>query len=372
MIKIAYIIDTIHSLKAGTEKQLSEIVRRLDRDIFDPYLICLWKSPWMEHNALPVKVFELGYKGLVKPNIAKVISSLVKIIKKEQFDIMQTFFEDSILIGYVGAFFSGNNPILLSSRRDMGMGDEEPWYHALYRKMYPLVFRGFHGIVVNGESVFGYAAQMSNVPYEKIKVIHNGISINEKTEIIPQIFRDNPADIWIGIAANLKPIKRLDIFVEAFRKLLQLVDNLTIKAIILGEGPLRISLTKMLKEYDLSSHVFLAGSVDDVTVFLNRCNIGVLCSDREGFPNAVLEYMACGLPVVATRVGGNRELVDHTNGICVPPGDPHALASALSTLCMSANMRNEKGLASKEKVRQEYSWDRSMREWEGYYQSLVK
>lgn len=371
-IKIAYLIDTIHSLNAGTEKQLLGIIRHLDRDIFEPYLVCLHKSSWMENNSLPVDVFVLDYKGLLKPNIWKVIRDLVEIIRTKRFHIIQTFFEDPILIGYVGAVLSGNHPVLLSSRRDIGMGNEEPWYHVLYKIIYPLVFRGFNGIVVNGESVSRYAAQISKVPHEKIRVIHNGISEPEKTETIPSIFKQNPADVWIGITANLKPIKRLDVFIQAFRELLQVVDDVNIRAVILGEGFQRKALMKMIEEYDLEPYVFLAGSVDDVTQFLQRCDIGVLCSDREGFSNAILEYMACGLPVVATQVGGNRELVDDTNGISVPSGDHHALASALSRLCASAEMRQKLGGRSKEKVESQYSWNKIMKEWESYYFSLVK
>lgn len=371
-IRIAYLIDTIHSLNAGTEKQLLGIIQRLDRDLFDPSLICLRESPWMAKNELPVEVFVLGYKGLLKPNIGKVLASLRNLIREQRFQIIQTFFEDSILIGYLGAAMSGRDPVLLSSRRDIGMGDEEPWYHALYKIIYPLIFKGFDGIVVNSESVSRYVVRMSHVKADKIRVIHNGISVpDDKDDALP-LFRNHKADVWIGIAANLKPIKRLDVLIHAFCELIQIVEDLNVRAVVLGDGTQRMSLTKVINECGLSSHIFLAGSVGNVIPYLKRCDIGVLCSDREGFSNAILEYMACGLPVVATQVGGNVELVDETNGICVPPGDPHALALALSRLCLSEEMRRDMGKESKEIVLRYYSWDAIMKEWENYYHSLVR
>lgn len=371
-IRIAYLIDTIHSLNAGTEKQLLGIIQRLDRDVFEPSLICLRKSPWMEKNKLHLEVFVLEYRGLLKPNIGKVLVSLMNIIRRQRFQIIQTFFEDSVLIGYLGAVLSGMDPVLLSSRRDIGMGNEEPWYHALYKKIYPFLFKGFDGIVVNSESVSRYTRQIAGIPEEKIRVIHNGISVQDKTEVVPSIFQDSHADVWIGITANLKPIKRLDVFVQAFQELVHMVDNFTVRAIVLGEGAQRTSLIGMIRDYDLASHVFFVGSVDDVIPFLQNCDIGVLCSDREGFSNAIIEYMACGLPVVATRVGGNVELVDETNGICIPPGDPHALALALSRLCSSGELRRRLGAESKQKVLRQYSWDGIMNEWENYYHSVVR
>ena len=114
------------------------------------------------------------------------------------------------------------------------------------------------------------------------------------------------------------------------------------------------------------------GSVDNVTSYLQYSDIGVLCSDKEGLSNAILEYMACGLPVVATDVGGNSELVDKDNGFLVPPGDPPALAKALYSLIESTELRRRMGAASLDKVKQNYTWEKVIPLWEEYYEGLVR
>ena len=97
-------------------------------------------------------------------------------------------------------------------------------------------------------------------------------------------------------------------------------------------------------------------------------DIGVLCSDREGLSNAsTLEYMAAGLPVVATSVGGTPELVDQSNGACTPAGDPAGLARALASLVSSPELRKSKGYISLQRARSHFSWEKSIAETEAYY-----
>ena len=370
-IKIAYLIDTIYSETAGTEKQLIGIIERLDKDTFEPYLICLWSSPWMRKNKLPCEVFVLDYNGFIKLSFMRVMKRLIALLRRQRFNIVQTFFKDSIFIGYLGKLLSSTKPVLLSSRRDIGLGSEAPWYHALYRLALPVANKYFEGIVANGKNVRDYVAQREKVPLSKIMLIHNGIAIPSHVESKPSIFKDIRAELWIGITANLKPAKRIDVFLKALAHLKTICNTIDFKALILGEGAERERLQNIAKELDLLSTVHFIGEVTNVNAYLQGLDIGVLCSDREGFPNSILEYMACSLPVVATAVGGNTELVDHTNGFCVPPGNPVALAECLARLAVSSELRKEMGCKSLEKVRRYYSWDRIIREWESHYRWLL-
>lgn len=371
-IRIAYLIDTISSGTAGTEKQLIEIIRRLDRTFFDPYLICLWNSQWMMENELPCQVSTLDYRGFMKLGFWGVIKRFLRLLEYERFDIVQTLFEDSIFVGYLGKLLSLTPPVLLSSRRDMGLGSEEPWYHAFYKAVLPFVNRGFDRIVANGKAIKEYVAAKEGTPQRKIKVIHNGVTIPVHVEARPQIFKEIQADLWIGIVANLKPVKRIDVFLRALAQLKKVCKEINIHAVILGEGPERVKLRKIAGELNLLSTVHFMGAVKNVTDYLQNLDIAVLCSDREGFSNAILEYMACGLPVVATSVGGNPELIDGTNGFCVPPSDPLSLGEALARLAVSPELRKKMGDISLEKVRSGFSWDMIICEWETFYRSLLQ
>ena len=148
-IKISYLIDTIISDKAGTEKQLLEIIRRLDRKVFEPSLVCLSSSPWMEKNALPCPFYDLRYKGFINTGFPGVLLRLARYIQEQDISIVQTFFEEPIMVAIIGAKLARKKPILLSSRRDIGLGQEHPWYHSIFKVLRPYVNRGLDGIVVN-------------------------------------------------------------------------------------------------------------------------------------------------------------------------------------------------------------------------------
>jgi glycosyltransferase involved in cell wall biosynthesis len=371
-IKIAYLIDTIQLDTAGTEKQLIELINRLDKACFETHLICLKNSAWINQNELPCEVSVLHYNGLLKLSFAMVIKRFLRLLDHKRFDIVQTFFEDSIFVGYLGKLLTPIPPVLLSSRRDMGLGGEEPWYHALYGKVLPFINRGFDAIVTNGGAIKEYVTKRERIPLSKVKVINNGVTIPVHMEAKPPIFKEIKSDLWMGIVANLKPVKRIDVFLKAFAHLKRVCNSINIHAVILGEGLERAKLVALVGELNLSSSVHFMGSVKNVTAYLQNLDIAVLCSDKEGFPNAILEYMACGLPVIATDVGGNPELVDHTNGFCFPPNDPESLGEALVKLAFSPALRKKMGANSLEKVREKYTWDKIIKEWEEYYRSLIQ
>lgn len=369
-LKIAYLIDSIASNLAGTEKQLIEIIRRLDPESFDPVLICLSSTPWLEANELPCRNYTLGYKGFIKPGFPGVIARLVNIMRKERFDILQTFFEDSIFVGFIGAMLCFSRPVLISSRRDMGLGADNPWYHAVFKALLPYVNRNYDKIVTNASILKKFVAQTEKTDPQRITVIPNGIALPPDDIAVPDIFQRYKADFWIGITANLKHVKRIDLFLEAL-SYLQSSFEIDFHALVLGDGMERSSLESLRDSLGLSERVHFIGSVDNVYAYLRHLHIGVLCSDREGLSNAILEYMACRLPVVATSAGGNTELIDDDNGILVAPGDAMALSKAMIALACDEAARRKMGEASLRKVSERHTWSITMNQWCVLYHSLV-
>jgi glycosyltransferase involved in cell wall biosynthesis len=371
MAKIAFVIDRIYSGQGGTEKQLIETIRRIDRTAFEPFLICLYATSWNETETSPCKTYVLGYKGFLRFGSLCVVRRFVKLINAEKFNILHTYFEDSLFLAYIASLFTESHPVLLSSRRDIGLGNSEPLAHVVFRRMLPVAYRRFAGILANGNRIRDYAAKVGRLPIERIRVIHNGVTIPANIEPEPSLFLNWPADLWIGVVANLSPVKRIDVFLRALAILREERKIRNFRAVVLGEGPEEQLLLRLRAQLSLEQIVHFPGSVVHVNAYLQRLHIGVLCSDREGFSNAILEYMACGLPVVATSVGGNTELVDTTNGICVSPGDPQALAEALARLAQDKNLRITLGQASKRKVEESYSWQKTMNELQAYYEELL-
>jgi L-malate glycosyltransferase len=373
-MKIGYLIDTIATDTAGTQKQLLEIIRRLDEREFAPELICLWESPWMLENSLPCPLTVLGYRGFLKANFPSVVRRLAAVIDAHGIDVIQTFFEDSIFVAALGEACARTSPVLLSSRRDIGLGaGRQPWYHRLFSAALPLVNRRFRGIVANCEQVRQYAARRERTPLDKIKVVYNGVTLPASVPApIPTVFVEHPASVWIGLTANLTPVKRQDLLIRALASITRGGIDPQAHVLLLGEGPQCSKLEQLAQSCGVGHLVHFAGAVTDIGSYLRHLHIGVLCSDREGLSNAILEYMAFGLPVVATEVGGNSELVSAQNGIRVPANDVESLAHALSTLIADAALRARLGEASLQRVRGEFSWEGSMSELQAYYRSVVR
>jgi glycosyltransferase involved in cell wall biosynthesis len=147
----------------------------------------------------------------------------------------------------------------------------------------------------------------------------------------------------------------------------------TWQLVILGEGPERASLQRQVEELGLQGSVLMPGVVRDPEQWLQHAELFVLSSRFEGFPNALLEAMQCGLPVAAFDCpSGPGEIVRHEQtGLLVPPGDTEALSAAISRLANDENLRRRLGSAAAADVATRFSLERISAMWEELWCSLV-
>jgi glycosyltransferase involved in cell wall biosynthesis len=174
----------------------------------------------------------------------------------------------------------------------------------------------------------------------------------------------------VGMVANLRPVKEPEILLRAAR----LVHSAHPDAVfqIAGEGELRPELEKQIEAFGLKQSFQLVGAAADVPAFLAGLDVAVLCSRSEGQSNALLEYMAAGRAIVATAVGGNVELIEPgVNGLLVPPGDPEALAQAVTRLLDDPDLAARFGRAARRRVEERYSLQARARRFEEFYARLV-
>jgi glycosyltransferase involved in cell wall biosynthesis len=143
-------------------------------------------------------------------------------------------------------------------------------------------------------------------------------------------------------------VKGLDVLLDAWSR----VDRRHgARLLLIGDGTIRADLERRAATLHISDTVVFVGHVSSVPQHLVTADIYVQSSHQEGLPNSVLEAMACGLPVVATRVGGTEELVvDGDNGLLVPPGDAGCLAAALSRLLQDGDARRRMGQRSRARI----------------------
>jgi glycosyltransferase involved in cell wall biosynthesis len=364
---IAFLIDTLTCDTAGTQRQLIETIRRLQTPQFTPHLICLSESPWLRTASLPCTVHVLGYKGFIKPGFPAVVERLHDTLETLQVDVVHTFFDEAIIVGWLGTRRLRRQPVLLSSRRDMGLGaGNSPWYHRLFPMALRLINPHYDGIIANSEAVKTYVSRREATTPRKIAVIRNGV------ELPVDAASERPTGAGpsrVGIVASLTPVKRHDVLLRAFASLPDNEDCRNARLIIIGEGPEGDRLHQLAQQLGIGERVEFTGATTDVGSWLRQLDVAVLCSDREGLSNAILEYMAWSLPTVATAVGGNTELVNEERGLLVAAGDVEGLASAMARLITDPMMRQRLGAASRQYVEQHFSWPAAMTALTDYYRA---
>ena len=135
----------------------------------------------------------------------------------------------------------------------------------------------------------------------------------------------------ICCVSRLVPVKRVDVVLEAFSLL---AAEYPCRLLVIGDGEQREKLHKLADSLGVREQVRFGGKVRDPVEYLQASDVFVLASDAEGHSNALIEAMACGLPVVATAVGGNRDCIQHrVNGLLVPPSAPTEVAKAIVEVC---------------------------------------
>jgi len=176
--------------------------------------------------------------------------------------------------------------------------------------------------------------------------------------------------VWIHVG-RFAPQKNHRLLVEAFAQALARLPSMELW--LVGEGSLRPQVEEQVQKAGLVEHVRFLGLRRDIPELLSQADALLLPSDWEGVPLVVLEAMAAGKPVVATKVGGVPELVEHgVTGFLVPPGDPGALAEAILQVASSGELRRQMGEAGWERVRERFDIRQTARAYGELYLGLLE
>jgi len=374
-VVVLFMIDFLISadgLSGGTERQIIQIIKRLNRRKFSPILVCLRKydnsALWDSLNC-KIKILDVYSIGSIKGFFGFVSFLIFLIINKV--DILQTYFFDSTIYGIPAAKLAGVD-IAISWRRDMGF-----WYDKKLLKWLGFVNRFTKRIIVNSLSIKEFVIENEKFPADLIDIICNGVDVydieaQEAIDLTDEFDAIQKEDRIVGIVGNFnRQVKRIDLFIKAAA--LVAAQRERVKFLVIGGGKFEQELKDLATDLEIYDRLIFTGKRDNVIPYIKNFSIGALTSDSEGFPNVLLEYMACGVASVATDVGGNRDLIQvGKTGILVPRGDPETMARAAIELLDDNQYRERLGRNAKALVKSEYSWDKKIPEMESYYLNLVK
>jgi glycosyltransferase involved in cell wall biosynthesis len=362
-VRVCFLIDELAA--AGTESQLLALIRRLDRARVRPYL-CLLRGAAAASRALEpddCPVLRLGVGALCRPATPAKAARLVRFLRRERVEVLQTYFPDSSYLGILAAWLAGV-PHRLRTRNNLGH-----WLTPLHRRLGRWLNALTTGSVANCAAAREALLADERPRPETVVVLENGVDFTRFRDVPPVADRAGASPRRVGVVANLRPVKGLDVFLDAAERLAVAHSDLVFS--VAGEGELRGELERSARERGLASRLQLLGPVRDVPGFLAGLDVAVLPSRAEGMSNALLEYMAAGRPVVATAVGAAPELIeDGAHGLLVPPGDAAGLAAAIDRLVRDPALAARLGDAARRRARDRYGREAMVERFTGFYERL--
>jgi len=238
------------------------------------------------------------------------------------------------------------------------------------RALAPLV----HHFVTVSADLRRWLIEDVRVPAAKVTAIHNGVDLSRfgrAGKLESRMRLALPADAPIvGTVGRLDPVKDQVGLIRAFAQVR--TQHPAAVLVVAGDGPCRAELERVAAGLGQRDHVRLLGNRDDIPTVMSALDVFVLPSIAEGISNTILEAMATGLPVVATRVGGNPELVEEgVGGALVPRSDPDALAAAIAAYTGDAELRRRHGQASRQRAIGHFSLERMAQAYANLYTALA-
>jgi glycosyltransferase involved in cell wall biosynthesis len=363
-VRVCFLIDELAS--AGTETQLLALIPQLDRRRVRPFL-CLLRgdspvSQKLEPDGCPI--LRLGVHSLHQPRAFVRFWQFVRFLRRERIDVLQAYFPDSSYFGVPAAWLAGVKH-RLRTRNNLGHA-LTPLHRRLGRMLNVLTT----ATVANCEAARHALLKTERPQPESVVVLENGVDLGRFRNLPLPSMRPLVDGARVGVVANLRPIKGLDVFVRAAALLRDEHPRAFFE--VAGEGESRRSLELQAEAAGLGGRFRLRGGVDDMPEFLAGLDVAVLCSRAEGMSNALLEYMAAGRPIVATAVGAAPALIENeVHGMLVPPGDVVRLAEAIGQLLTDRGLARRLGESARRRAVERYGREAMVRRFEDFYQRLL-
>jgi glycosyltransferase involved in cell wall biosynthesis len=354
-IRVIHVCLGLHL--GGMEKLLVEFANHADRDQFDLQFISLTTK-----GAAAAEIERLGFEVIAlnqRPGLSAGLPfRLARLFQTASAGVVHTHNTKALLYGAPAARLA-DVPVVVHTRHGQRLG-------ATRRQtvLFNLAARCANSIVsVSHDSLQLAAAQ--GLPRQRLVSIHNGINLAAWTAVGP--YPKGPV-VFVGRFSAEKDIATLLRAAAIAGK----VDR-TFRLCLAGEGPDRAGLQALAGELGIANRTVFLGEMQYIAALLAGSSLLVLPSLSEGISVALLEAMARGLPVVATRVGGNIEVVSHgQTGLLVETRSPQALAEAMLTIYQNPPLARQMGEAGRQRVEEHFDARRMVAQYEALYMNHMK
>src|SRR5262245_13314594 len=360
----------------GTERQAVELLKRIDRRRFDARLAALrLEGPLYEEvEELFPRAPQFPLTSFYNANAARQLLKLRNWMVSERVDILHAHDFYAGLLGAAAARLAGVR--VVACQRHMRLSDR-----SVHEWGTRLTHRLAHRVLVNSEAIRDHLLAGGHIATEKIVVVRNGLSAAaeraaldndgrsiRRSALLRELQLDEGAKL-IGLVARLQPVKGHRYFIEAAGRVAAAEPKAHF--LLVGDGALRREIEEQAARLGVNDRVHLLGDRNDAALVPAGFDVAVSASLSEGLPNAVMEAMAAGAPVVATAVGGTTELIiDGVTGFLVPPADADALARRILDTLRNPELSSRMAAQGRQRVLGLFSMRRMVESVERLYDEM--
>jgi glycosyltransferase involved in cell wall biosynthesis len=368
-IHVLFLIDHLMA-RGGGESNLLKVVQLMPPEIVRCSVATFRIKPEIR-QLIPVPVHVLPFRRVYDFQALRSGLKLRRLIHEEKVDIVQTYFETSNLWGGLIAKLSG--AILVSSRRDLGI-----LRVAKHDFAYRFVNRITDRVLAVSEEVRRFCIDQDRLSPDHVSVIYNGVDLEQVAAAQKEASPLADAE-WarsgriVTCVANIRRVKGIDVLVHAAKKVCAEMPDAMF--VILGDcrpWPYVIEIRSLVRSLGLEKNFQFLNFVENPLPTLKTSSVFCLLSRSEGFSNALLEAMACGVPPVVTQVGGNPEAIrDGENGFLVPVEDANIAADRILELLRDPARARRMGALAQSTVEARFSANTMIQQLIDLYHELL-
>lgn len=365
MLRILHIISG--DLWAGAEVMAYTLLKELAKyDDIDLHVLILNKGELAER--LKGLRLTLQYINENELPFIGILAKTIKVVRSKQLNIIHSHRYKENILAYLVSLVHSNKLALVATQH--GMQEFFSDSNGVARKAILvlnnwLLSKKFQKLATVSNDIRKHLTMKHHFSPTKIMTIHNGIDMPERNQI-----NHNHKEMIIGSAGRFFPVKDFSFLIDVTKEVVNSGTDILFR--IAGGGPQFIEIETKVKKYGLIDRVNLPGFIEEMDWFYRGLDVYINTSLHEGIPMSVLEAMAHGLPVIAPKVGGFKEIIkDGVEGFLVEARDPAAFARKCILLSINKDLWTEMSLAARRRVQEEFSAERMALQYYELYKSVV-